>query len=260
MLESNKEPAKENKKINQEQFYELVTGNELSWQAIIYDLINTEQLDPWDVDLSLLSNRYLEKVRDLEEANFFVSSKVLLACSFLLRIKTEILLNHEIKSIDEILFGKKEEKKTEKFEFDEEVPLLAPKTPLPRHRKVSLQELMEALNKAMETESRRIKRRIRSEMGVEVSVPKRTLNIKDRIRKIYARISTMFKSKQSKINYLDIAGRTRDEKIASFLPVLHLDYQKKITLEQKKHLDHIWIWLYEHYQKTIMGSSENETD
>ena len=46
-------------------------------------------------------------MQKLEEADFFISSKVLLAACLLLRIKSEILLNQYIKSIDEILFGKK---------------------------------------------------------------------------------------------------------------------------------------------------------
>ena len=37
--------------VGQEQIHELLFGDKLSWQAIIYDLINTEQLNPWDMDL-----------------------------------------------------------------------------------------------------------------------------------------------------------------------------------------------------------------
>jgi hypothetical protein len=39
-------------RIQGEEFYDLITGEELSWQALIYDLIKTEQLDPWDIDLT----------------------------------------------------------------------------------------------------------------------------------------------------------------------------------------------------------------
>src|SRR3989344_2466565 len=84
-----------NEKVGQEQIHNLLFGDKLAWHEIIYDLINTEQLNPWDIDISLLAEKFLERVRQLEEANFFVSSKVLLAASLLLRIKSEILLNHE---------------------------------------------------------------------------------------------------------------------------------------------------------------------
>src|SRR3989344_4104568 len=141
-------------KLGNEQIYELMTNEEVSWHAIINDLINTGQLDPWDINLALLANKYLERIKFLEEANFFISSKVLLVASVLLRFKSDILLYEHIKSIDEILFGKKEEEKKviERIEIDENsLPLLYPKTPLPRYKKVTLQELMTALDKAMTT-------------------------------------------------------------------------------------------------------------
>ena len=105
------EEVEKKEKVNQEQLYDLLTGKEISWQAIVYDLINSEQLDPWDIDLIVLTKRFFEKILELEEQDFYISSKVLLAASLLLRIKSELLLNKHIKSIDDILFGKKDDKK-----------------------------------------------------------------------------------------------------------------------------------------------------
>mgnify|MGYP001615107418 CR=1 FL=1 len=240
-------------KFNHTHVYELLVSREISWQSIIYDLINTEQLNPWDVDLSLLVQKYLEKIRVLEEANFFVSSKVLFAASLLLRIKSEILLNKYIRSIDEILFGKEEEKKKqmERIEIDEsELPLIYPRTPLPRLKKVSLQELMEALNKAITTETRKTKREILFKQVMkeaEVVFPRGKISVSKRIREIYARILTMAKKNAGKISYSTLIGEDKIEKIAGFLPVLHLDVQKRIFLEQETHFAEIYVWLYKHY-------------
>jgi len=248
------EQIKEGEKIGQNEVYELLTSKELSWQAIIYDLINTEQLDPWNIDLAILSNKYLGKIKELEEANFFISSKVLLAASILLRLKSEILIHKYIKSLDEILFGKKEESKPfEKIEIDEnELPALYPKTPLPRYKKVSLQELMSALNKAISTENRRIKKevvKVQQEKDSEIVLPKVKISVRDRIRKIYSKILTAFKKKKTKVSYSDIAGGDKEERIACFLPCLHLDNQHKLFLEQEEHFNEIWVWLYSHYIK-----------
>ena len=150
-------------KINQNQFFDLITGEELSWQSIIFDLIKTEQLDPWDIDLGVLADRYVEIIKQLEEADFFISSKVLLACSLLLRLKSEILINSYLQSLDDALYGHEDGKKyeLERIEIDEgELPDLVPRTPMSRHKKVTLTELMNALNKAIDTENRRIKREI----------------------------------------------------------------------------------------------------
>ena len=44
-----------NGRVGQEQIHGLLFGKQLSWQAIIYDLINSEQLDVWDIDLVVLT-------------------------------------------------------------------------------------------------------------------------------------------------------------------------------------------------------------
>ncbi len=253
-------------KINQEQLYDMLTNKEVSWQNIIYELVQTEQLDPWDIDISLLARRYLEKIKELEETNFFISSKVLLAASLLLRIKSEILLNRYIKSLDEILFGKKEEKKElKKVEIEEsELPELLPRTPLPRFRQVTLQELMSALNKAINTEQRRIKREIsekRAEKLSQVDIPKTRVNIRERIRQIYAKIRIYLKKKpKNKLSFTELVGEGREEKLATFLPLLHLDNQQKVWLEQEKHFDEIWIWLYEVYKKQAFRETEHDVN
>ncbi|MEM3405691.1 MAG: segregation/condensation protein A [Candidatus Pacearchaeota archaeon] len=247
-------------KIGSEEFYNLITGKEVSWQSIIYDLINTEKLDPWNIDLVLLTNKYLERIKKLEEENFFISSKVLLAAALLLRIKSEILINRYIKSLDEILFGKEEKPKIKK-EFNleiKEIPPLFLKTPLPRYKKVSLQELINALNKAISTENRRIKKELikkQIEYETEIVLPKKTFNIREKIRNIYARIITSFKKKQSKISYSELTNDNKEEKKICFLPILHLDSQKRILLEQEKHFDEIYIWLYKDYKKNFFNKN-----
>jgi hypothetical protein len=40
-----------------------------------------------------------------------------------------------------------------------------------------------------------------------------------------------------------------EEKIASFVPLLHLDNQQKVWLEQEGHLEEIWILMKHMYEK-----------
>lgn len=251
----------DNEKISQNQLYDIVTGRKPDWQAIIYDLIHAEQLDPWDINLILLTDKYFEKITELERADFYVSSKVLLAAALLLRIKSEFLLDRYIKSIDEILFGKKEKSPVaiEKIELNEdELPFLIPKTPLPRARRVTLSELMTALDKAISTESRRIRREVnikRAKKLSEVDFPSfKRIDLKDRIREFYARVLTVLKKKKSsrnldKVGYSELVGEDREQKLACFLPLLHLSNSQKLWLEQEMHLEEIWVYLHEYFKK-----------
>ncbi len=256
-INSQKKQEKLNQNFQQEQIQDILFNREISWQEIIYDLINTEQLNPWDVDITILTEKYLEKISEIEEADFFVSSKVLLAASLLLRIKSEILLNKYIKRIDEILMDKKDSVEIipsfERIELDEEIPELIPKSPLPRFKKVTLKELIESLNRAIKTENRRIKKEIINKNALretEISLPKKRFSIKDRIKGIHNTLLDYFKKNDDKkVSFTKFFGNTKEEKINSFFPLLHLENNKQIWLEQQKHFDEIHIWLHKNYLK-----------
>lgn len=245
-----------NERIGQEQIHQLLFNDKLSWQAIIYDLINTEQLDPWDINLMLLTEKFLERVRALEEANFFISSKVLLAASLLLRIKSEIVLNEDIPSLDAILEGKSEEEEQaytqQRIELEGELPTLVPRTPLPRFRRVSLEELMGALSHAIATENRRIKKHImfrQQEREVAISIPKRTVNLKEHIEIVYQKLIDSFSNRTSRLAFSELLHKgSREDRISAFIALLHLDTQQRVWLEQEGHFEEIWVWLKHLYE------------
>jgi segregation and condensation protein A len=246
----------EKNSVKQDQIHDLLFNRELGWQEIIYDLINTEQLDAWDIDIVILSDKFLQRLNQVEEADFFISSKVLMAASLLLRIKSEILLNRDIRNIDEILFGKAEEKKKvlERIELDEEIPELVPRSPLPRFKKVTLQELMDSLNKAITTENRRIKKVIINQNALRqgaFSIPKKKFNIKNKIKEIYDNLFSHLKDedKRKKIAFTELIGKNKEERVIALLPLLHLECQKKIWLEQEAHFEEIHIWLKDVFLK-----------
>jgi len=232
-------------KIDQSQFFDLITSEELSWQAIIYDLIKTEQLDPWDIDLAILANKYVEILQQLEETDFFISSKVLLACSLLLRLKSEILINSYIQDLNNALYGRrdKERYELERIEINEdELPTLTPRTPMARHRKVTLKELMSALNQAIDTENRRIKREIKgvqAEKSALRVLPKNTfVPLKVRIKTIFGIVKNHMDNGNDHMKFSHLA-QDKEEKLASFIPILHLSNTNKIHLRQPTHFKEI---------------------
>jgi len=256
VVDNQKEEISVKNSAKQNQIHDLLFNREIGWQEIIYDLINTEQLDPWDINIMVLTDKYLKKLADLEEADFFVSSKVLLAASLLLRIKSEILLNKYIKSIDEILFGSKEVKKypLERIELDKEIPELTPRSPIPRFKKVTLQELLESLKKAVKTENRRIHKEIINRNALReggIALPKKRISIKNKIKEVYQGLLVHFKENGDKkrVSFTEFIGKDKEERIISFGPLLHLENQKKVWLDQEAHFEEIYIWLKHVYFK-----------
>src|SRR3989344_4053279 len=118
--------------------------DEVTWQTIIYELVKTEQMDPWDIDISLLTQKYIEMLKSLKEHDFRVSGKVLLAAAILLKIKSTRLVGEELTELDRLLIGVEEQMDELGFEENAgieklgEIPSLIPRTPQPRKRKASL--------------------------------------------------------------------------------------------------------------------------
>ena len=221
----------------------LMQEDEITWQNIIYDLVKSEQMNPWDIDVSLLSKKYIEIIKKLEEHNFFISGKVLLAAAILLKIKSNKLLVENIAEFDSQLFAKDEDILNEIEEMQEEfkIPALLLKTPQARKRKVSLDDLMKALNKALHVEKRRRIRREKEKVIREVKLPEKKIDIGKLIKKIYEKILGFLKKKEE-VSFSElVSSDKKEDKIMTFIPLLHLDNKNKINLEQKEHFGEIYI-------------------
>ena len=50
-----------------DRIFSLLTQQEdITWQAILYDLVRKEGMDPWDVDISLIAQRYIHLLKELK--------------------------------------------------------------------------------------------------------------------------------------------------------------------------------------------------
>jgi len=225
-------------------FEMLMDKDEITWQSLIYDLVKTEQMNPWDIDISLLSNKYLEVVRKLQEVNFFISGKMLLASAILLKIKCKKLVDEDLFNFDCYLFNKEvevEDLEEVEVEGDFDV-MLIPKTPHPRKRKVSVDDLIGALTKALEVDKRRTMRKIREREVDEIVVPDKKLDVVGKIKDIYSQIKEFLSVKERMMFSELVKSEERMDKISVFAPLIHLA-SDKIDLKQEFHFDDIEIYL-----------------
>src|SRR3989338_8721596 len=90
-------------------------SNEITWRSMIYELVKSEQMSPWDVDVSILSKRYVQMLKKLKELDFRVSGKMVLAASILLKIKSTLLVGEEMAELDRLMTPQDEESTYEGF-------------------------------------------------------------------------------------------------------------------------------------------------
>ena len=231
--------------LESEVFDIVFNGDELTWKDILLDLVRREDMDPWNLDVSLISHKFLEMLNKLREMDFILSGKVVLAASLLLKMKSDRLMDEDIAAFDNLL-----SQEPENFEmFDMlptnmneeqkgETPKIIPKIPQPRKRKVSVQDLVKALEKALETKNRR---RMNEIPEFKVQIPKKGRDISLVIGDIYKQIIDICKPGKL-ITFTELLpSEDKEDKVFTFIPLLHLDNARKINMIQEQHFGEINI-------------------
>ena len=218
----------------------LLKRDEITWQTIIYDLVRSEQLNPWDIDISVLSRKYLETIKRLQETNFFISGKVILASAILLKIKSDKLLDEQIAHFDNLLFNTEMEEQEDFEQKNQRIklmenPRLTIRTPHARKKKVTIADLVYALEKALEVDRRRTLRRIELEaVPQNLRIPEKKVDITHLIKEIYNKIVNFFLVKKERLTFEKlVSSDKRQDKIYTFVPLLHLANSQKIELNQE---------------------------
>ncbi|MBT3985368.1 segregation/condensation protein A [archaeon] len=227
----------------------LMKDEEVTWQSIIHNLIKTEEMDPWDVDVTKLTQRYIKTVRGMQDMNFFISGKVVLASAILLKIKSNKFIDEDINNFDNFLFHQDEEIEDldDYVDFHEhkvDIPKLGIKTPQARKRRVSVNDLIGALEKALKVDSRRRLRLQRFLTFNKPKIPEKSVDISYLISELYNKIVSIFKKKEV-VEFTELLKEpTKEEKILTLLPLLHLDHHMKVDLQQDEAFGEIYINRY----------------
>jgi len=227
----------------------LLKEEEISWKTIIYDLVKTGEINPWDVNITILTKKYIEIITRLQDHDLKISGKVLLAAALLLKIKSAHLLENDITRLDALLNfteGIEDEESgllednSRKLKKEKEAYALIPRNPQPRNRKVSVQDLVEALQRAM-LSKKRVLEKMRPE---KFTIPERTFEIMEVIHDLLQKMR-YYEKKSQKLTFTRLlppkAGRP--EKVFTFIPLLHLEHQQQLEMRQEQPFEEIEISL-----------------
>lgn len=241
----------------------LFEEDEVTWQNIIYELIRTEGMNAWDIDVTEISHKFLEMLKKLKEMDFRISGKVVLASAILLKLKSNKLLEEDITALDSLMASIDDPTDLlDELPLDypgtesareRERPKLRPRTPQPRKRKVSVYDLVEALEKALAVDSRRP---IYVEPKVKLKAPEKGVDITEVIRDVYHKVEAHYgeqpEEKPQKLTFSQlIPSDSKEDKVFTFIPLLHLENQQRVGMKQKLHFGEIQIHLLKNSEVEI---------
>jgi segregation and condensation protein A len=220
--------------ISEENLLKVIIEKE-SWEEIIYHIVSIEKLDPWDVDLVKLADGFIKFISQVKELDFRIPAKVVFVAGILLRLKAESLSLFEEE--EKLAEG---EVTREEIRIPEVGELGIPLKRVPK-RQVTLEELIHALRKALAVVERREERKKRARIRVEAEISGE--DIRERIEKVMNKINELMqKLKSEKIAFKELVPKwERKEIVYNFIPILHLDQDRKIETEQEEFFKEIWI-------------------
>ncbi len=206
---------------------------------VLVDLARRGEIDPWDIDIALATEKFLQYIDSLESRDLRIPARTLLYASILLRLKSDQME------------GQEEEEEIEPEEIEEAAPPREevldqlPRPPLRRHTKrpVTLDELISELKKA-EVVGRRKAMRERWPLLAEKKIldPSHEEGIEERILALGPILDDMFMEKTT-ITFQEINTRNGETEagVTNYVSLLFMAQRRQVWLEQEEIFGELYV-------------------
>lgn len=219
---------------------------------LAFDLVLSQQLNPWDIDLVSFSSMYLKRAKE-EKIDLMIAGRIIYMAWKVLRMQSDnLVIDMEAKQEEEFDFGWADIPTGAWFESDDGYSYtnLVMKTPTPpleepirrdAKRKITLIELLGAFDQARkEAEEYQVldeqRRKERERLAIKARKAMNGTAVEDHLEEdilvVWEKIC-QYPKKSMSINSI---CKTDDpeERIKTFLSVLFLAYDKKIRIFQRR--------------------------
>lgn len=227
---------------------------------ILVQLAEKGEIDPWDVDIIEVTDKYLSALDKSPRENLLNAGRAIFFASVLLRLKSDILLNISNETLAASLatdnFFPEDEllQNVDGVHLDlsrlESFLIRSSINKQQRKRKISLDDLIFALKQAEEEEDRRaLRAKLKAQRAFTIvaletpddifEITQQEEDIEDVVEKIEAIIEEHLTDE--KPIALSFLASILNSKTKPFLALLFLAHSQKVVLEQKQMYDEIFI-------------------
>jgi chromatin segregation and condensation protein Rec8/ScpA/Scc1 (kleisin family) len=208
----------------------------------------TEDMDPWAIDIVELADRYKSYLDRMDRLELEIPGRMAVVCATLLRMKT-----HVMRGLDE----DEPEPREEEF-LDEEIDdghdewmdeikipekTIEPPVKNRPQRRVSLDELKDALDRAMDIQERRQERQEVRREEEQDFLDIEAKDIQEKLDGLMDRLQTFFSGSSDGVRFEEVLERRdREERIDTFIQILHLETDDEIRCKQEEFFGDIEIY------------------
>lgn len=212
-----------------------------TWKDILLELIASNRVDPWNIDLVDLSDAFISKVREMEDMDFVIQANVILAASILLKYKSDYLRFLSYQSeLDEFPAAEEEP------EPIGELPSLEMSSRIPPRRQITMEELIGEMEKIIKYDD--MAERVRVPRGSIVDTIDLELSEHD-LENDLGRIMDSVRKQTDPAGWSlfsnVVKGYDIRQTVYTLLCLLYLVQQEKLDLKQDKIYGEIFIHVNE---------------
>ncbi|MBI5554081.1 MAG: segregation/condensation protein A [Candidatus Diapherotrites archaeon] len=210
-----------------------------AWKSILIDLIASEQMDPWSIDLVELAEKYLQKVNALQTQDLRIPANAILCAAILLKLKSRVLKLTDIEDEEDILERQKMQEEHQKdLRFVEQLPELKTIHKIKEGR-ISLDELVDQIE-SMLSKSKKT-RTLNERSPVEFQIPINTFNIDQKMQEVFQAIADTADSQGLTTFTRILPAQDVTTIVETFIPLLFLFNKEKINAWQDEFFGEIFI-------------------
>jgi segregation and condensation protein A len=208
-----------------------------TWRELLVELVESNKLDPWDIDIIKVVDSYVDAVKKMKVMDLHIPANIILAASILLRMKSETI---NILQTEEVL---ESEEAIQTNRIMPEVPNLVPRLRLQPKRKITLNELMDALGDAIKVNEKR--EIITKQRAAPINMVIENDNIDEKIEKVFNLINeSVDKEGLTTFAALSKGFETIENILLKlFVPLLFLAHRGNVVLMQDQFFDEIFVKL-----------------
>ncbi len=212
-----------------------------AWKTILIELVKTERMDPWGIDIAELAAKYLAKINSLAGTDLRLPANAILASAILLKFKSNVLRLSEIEDEDEFLEKRKLMTPEERAEFEAMLPELKSIRKI-KEGKVSLDELVLSIERMLQSAKKTKDKSFLGRERAKFSIPLSDFQIDKAMEKVYKLIEKNVDS-QGLVLFSDLlkGGSSNESVVRTFIPCLFLTNKGKINMWQEIFFGEIFI-------------------
>lgn len=203
-----------------------------TWKEVLLEMIAAERLDPWNIDISILADEFLKKIKKMERLELHIPANIILAAAILLKYQSNSL-RFEPDFVPE--------EAEESASPLEEIPKLELVSRIPPKGPITMEELMKEMERVMRYDEPQAPRpKIAEEM---LTLPAPEFDIEEGMENVLGKVRKHVDAEGWATFSQLLEEKSANEIIYTLLPLLHLSQRRAVDLKQDEFFGEIFIRL-----------------